>query len=129
MNRRGFLGLLGAAAATTAAGLQIPELFAPNRKFFLPPTGGWHSQARFSRYYEIQRDDFVYAADIQFADSRQIARVDWIGGAQYSEAALAVLSNQVEHELGYPVTIKLGPLITDDPRLLLHHSDMRQYTV
>jgi hypothetical protein len=38
MNRRGFLQLLGAGAAITAAGLIVPDVA---RKFFLPPTGGW----------------------------------------------------------------------------------------
>jgi hypothetical protein len=36
MNRRGFLGLLGASAAAATIPLWIPE-----RKIFLPPPGGW----------------------------------------------------------------------------------------
>jgi hypothetical protein len=38
MNRRGFMQLLGAGAAVTAAGLIVPDVA---RKFFLPPRGGW----------------------------------------------------------------------------------------
>lgn len=38
MNRRGFLQLLGAGAAVTAAGLLVPDVA---RKIFLPPRGGW----------------------------------------------------------------------------------------
>jgi hypothetical protein len=38
MNRRGFLKMLGAGAAVTAAGLLVPDVA---RKFFLPPHGGW----------------------------------------------------------------------------------------
>jgi hypothetical protein len=38
MNRRGFLAMLGAGAAVTAAGLIVPDVA---RKIFLPPKGGW----------------------------------------------------------------------------------------
>jgi hypothetical protein len=38
MNRRGFLKMLGAGAAVTAAGLLVPDVA---RKIFLPPRGGW----------------------------------------------------------------------------------------
>jgi hypothetical protein len=38
MNRRGFLAMLGAGAAVTAAGLIAPDVA---RKIFLPPKGGW----------------------------------------------------------------------------------------
>lgn len=37
MNRRGFLKLLGGAGVAIAAS----ELLIPERKFFLPPRGGW----------------------------------------------------------------------------------------
>jgi hypothetical protein len=40
MNRRGFLAMLGAGAAITAAGLIVPDVA---RKIFLPPRGGWLS--------------------------------------------------------------------------------------
>jgi hypothetical protein len=40
MNRRGFLAMLGAGAAVTAAGLIVPDVA---RKIFLPPKGGWVS--------------------------------------------------------------------------------------
>lgn len=38
ISRRGLLKLFGAAAATTAAGLVVPDVA---RKFFLPPARGW----------------------------------------------------------------------------------------
>lgn len=38
MKRRAFLGLLGAAASSA---LILPELWVPEKTFFLPPTGGW----------------------------------------------------------------------------------------
>jgi hypothetical protein len=42
MNRRGFLKILGTAAAVTAAGIIVPELIVPStRKIFLPPRAGW----------------------------------------------------------------------------------------
>lgn len=40
MNRRGFFGLLGAAAATVIAP-ELAELLVPTRTIFLPPAGGW----------------------------------------------------------------------------------------
>jgi hypothetical protein len=38
MNRRGFLGLLSAAAALSAGGIAV---FEHRKTFFLPPRGGW----------------------------------------------------------------------------------------
>jgi hypothetical protein len=40
MNRRGFFGLLGAAAAAAIAVPEL-ELLVPKRTIFLPPAGGW----------------------------------------------------------------------------------------
>lgn len=42
ISRRGFFGLVGlGAAAIVAPELVIPELWKPERTFFLPPLGGW----------------------------------------------------------------------------------------
>lgn len=41
MNRRGFLGLLGGAAAVTLIG-ELPT----SKTFFLPPAGGWNLRNR-----------------------------------------------------------------------------------
>jgi hypothetical protein len=37
MNRRGFLGLLAGAAAAGVVGIDLEELLAPARTYFLPP--------------------------------------------------------------------------------------------
>lgn len=62
MNRRGFLGLLGGAAAVTLIG-ELPT----SKTFFLPPAGGWNlrnSLADFAAYC-AQYDHLDYAADGQ----------------------------------------------------------------
>ena len=41
VTRRGFLGLLAGASAAVVAGIELPELFVPQRTIFLPPAGGW----------------------------------------------------------------------------------------
>ena len=55
MNRRGFLTLLGAGAAVTAAGLAVPDVA---RRFFLPPAGGWNGWIPCIKDYMIGLDDF-----------------------------------------------------------------------
>lgn len=44
MNRRGFVGLLTGVATA----LVVPELLVPEKKFFLPPRGGWPSMAGYT---------------------------------------------------------------------------------
>ena len=52
ITRRGFIQLLGAAAAVSAGGIELLELELPSTKtIFLPPAGGWS----FEPFYIVRR--------------------------------------------------------------------------
>lgn len=53
MNRRGFLGLFGAATVGAVASEQLLELLTPKRSIFLPPAGGWVTGNRLMTINEI----------------------------------------------------------------------------
>lgn len=82
MNRRGFLGLLGAAASAALIG-ELPS----SKTFFLPPAGGWrdadlrYDLAAYARKYghaiaeslrytkEVRRADVLNRSYVQVKDS------------------------------------------------------------
>ena len=69
MNRRGFLGLMSAAAAGAVLAPELAELLKPRPTIFLPPKFGWHPSMlgpgymREAQQYDPSNDWMTYRYD------------------------------------------------------------------
>lgn len=71
MNRRGFLGLLAAAAAVPL--VPVPELDV-GRRIFLPPRGGWMAGGLLGRYSGFSSSDMLLETGNVLLTPAEVAR-------------------------------------------------------
>lgn len=113
MNRRGFLGLFGAAAVAPLVPMpELAELLAPTRTIFLPPRGGWNN--RLLTVEQITREMLrVFSVQMEFMAER-IPRMyddEFLKGSQWPEGEMSRVITRKPPR--YDVRVNTGPQIGD----------------
>lgn len=88
MNRRGFLGILGAAAAVALVG-ELPS----SKTFFLPPPGGWRAtDAAFRKWTQ----EIIEAMAQSMLHTKQMAMARVLQDTQYQGFGIASIKPEGE---------------------------------
>lgn len=95
MNRRGFLGLLGGAAAAVIVG-EIPS----SKTFFLPPAGGWRmaTDADYANLASAMARSLLHTKESVMARVLQDAQINGFGLAQIKQEGGSIAYDHVPYD-------------------------------